>query len=402
MSLRRKSSAPLNAPAPEVESAKEDGDEGKKERRASVLSRGSGTQKRVLRKHSSATRSSILLGAGVDENGFIVIGEDDIEVSQYSGRAHVIHVVPFNAASSISSASTSPNPNRSSVGMVRSPPSPSLRHSAGKAKMIQKSSSKPMLVKSIEQFLVAFAYPVQSLGALSASATPTGPSPTGSRASSRSSVIPSANASSVALQPPSPSTPGSKRSSVLSVTGPNGNPGEGEGKSVPFVLKSGSFAASLSLPHHHHPSSSSSRAQSHTLVEWILFGGLDSEKEMSLSPKVWLDVDSAAAAAAGGSGGQIVCGGTGLPMPVMVSWNSGEGVVSSVKELDEEGKPTLINAFDLGVVSDVLLLLLLFNRSIECGFDEGAIAASEALGRAESVVDQGTGVRFTSTSISLN
>ncbi|KAJ2912641.1 hypothetical protein MD484_g7773, partial [Candolleomyces efflorescens] len=302
MSLRRKSSVVPNATlAPEVDNRKEHGEE-VKEKRVSTLNRGSGTQRKLLRNHSSAKRTS-MFSASADESGFLVIGEDDF-TPQYVGRSHVIHVVPLNV-SAVSSPPTSPNPNRSSVGLARSPPSPSPRNSVtGKAKMIQKPSSKPLLVKSIEQFLVAFAYPVQSLGTLSTSATPpVGPSPTGSP---------------------------SNRSSVISVTG-LGTPSTvgGEHKSVPFIVKSGSLAACLSTP-------PSLEAKSHRVVEWILFGGLDNEKELSLSPKVWLDVDSAVA------GGHIVCGGAegqGLPVPVVVSFDSSSTL--SEGSLDEEGHSAL-------------------------------------------------------------
>lgn len=65
---------------------------------------------------------------------------------------------------------------------------------------------------------------------------------------------------------------------------------------------------------------------------------------MSLTPKVWLDVDGASSAT---GRGRIVCGGNEssmhAPVPVVVSYKSpsaigGQREDSSMQDIDEEGK----------------------------------------------------------------
>ncbi|KAJ3502448.1 hypothetical protein NMY22_g18578 [Coprinellus aureogranulatus] len=249
--------------------------------------RSSGTTKK---------RFSLSLGSRSNRSSILTPNPDDVAaqleaysrlqtsslIRRYAGRSHIVHVLcepaDYVVSPSLSASSPSVSPTLSGG---------SVKGKSRASTVVPIAPRRPgALVKGIEQFLVAFAYPVQGISASLSSSS-----------SSRSAT------------PPSPA-----RSPVL------GAPATLEGrrdetKPVPFVLRGGTLGAVFSLPGSSVTGSTPGVGESPQQVE--LGGGGEEEKKASVAEcvmfgaldggerhgawKAWLDV-----------GGEVLLGDGGL------------------------------------------------------------------------------------------
>ncbi|KAJ3540946.1 hypothetical protein NMY22_g4096 [Coprinellus aureogranulatus] len=246
----------------------------------------SGTKKRFSLSLGSRSNRSSILTPNPDDVAAQLEAYSRLQTStlirRYAGRSHIVHVL-CEPADYVVSPSSSP-----------SSPSVSAALSGGNVKGKSRASSvvpivprRPgALVKGIEQFLVAFAYPVQGISASLSSSS-----------SSRSAT------------PPSPA-----RSPVL------GAPATLEGrrdetKPVPFVLRSGTLGAIFRLPgsgvtgsapgvgespQHEDLGGGGEEERKASVAECVMFGALDGGERHG-AWKAWLDI-----------GGEVLLGDGGV------------------------------------------------------------------------------------------